>query len=226
MDEINRKLGGLECNEKKIKGQSLHNMSGILVVLDVDMKVKMGDMKIQALRSASQWSLGKQSKEDSIYQCYLETIKRAERFIFIENQFIISSTSESGVSNTIIQEIVNRISIAHENSENFRVIIFLPLLPAFEANLEEEDGAIMQAQIGLQTRTIGKGPNSLIEQVKSIIENTHPKRYRHGHEVCPEDYVLFFSLRNWGKKQGKVSTEIVYIHSKVYRYKLDYDSRR
>ena len=50
------------------------------------------------LRSASDWSVGYQSVEsdwveNSVPQAYLHEIMSAERFIYIENQFFISSTA-------------------------------------------------------------------------------------------------------------------------------------
>ena len=58
-----------------------------------------GTLRMQALRSASNWSLGRLNTESSIYSCYCELIKNAQNFIYIENQFFISSTSKTGVEN-------------------------------------------------------------------------------------------------------------------------------
>ena len=40
---------------------------------------------MQALRSASNWSLGRINTESSIYACYCELIKNAQNYIYIEN---------------------------------------------------------------------------------------------------------------------------------------------
>ena len=58
-----------------------------------------GSLRMQALRSASNWSLGRLNTESSIYSCYCELIKNAQNFIYIENPFFISSTSKTGVEN-------------------------------------------------------------------------------------------------------------------------------
>ena len=60
-----------------------------------------GTIKMQALRSSAKWSLGKQDTEHSIYNAYRELIASSKQFIYIENQFFISSTSDQGVKNEI-----------------------------------------------------------------------------------------------------------------------------
>ena len=41
--------------------------------------------QVQGLRSGGEWSLGR-IKETSIMNCWCETIAKAERFVYIENQ--------------------------------------------------------------------------------------------------------------------------------------------
>ena len=62
-----------------------------LIQMSPDYTSRAGTMDMQALRSAGKWSLGKRRTEASIYQAYLGLIENAERFIYIENQFFISS---------------------------------------------------------------------------------------------------------------------------------------
>ncbi|KAF4665558.1 Phospholipase D, partial [Perkinsus chesapeaki] len=47
--------------------------------------------RIQFLRSCSWWSMGLPS-ENSIYQAYMNTIAEANRYIYIENQFFVTTT--------------------------------------------------------------------------------------------------------------------------------------
>ena len=84
----------------------------------------------------------------------------------------------------------------------------MPLMPAFEANLEDHQGKVMQIQIALQNTTIGKGSNSLIERLTKLLGNSG---------IAPENYVMFCSLRKFEKRpsDGTPITELIYIHSKV-----------
>lgn len=163
---------------------------------------------MQALRSANEWSLGRKNTENSIYNCYLELIYEAEQFIYIENQFFISSTSATGVENRVVMALYGRIAKAFKEKKPFKVVVFMPLMPAFEANLEDQQGKVMQIQIGLQNHTIGKGGSSLMGLLERLLN---------GSGICPDDYIMICSLRKFERRpsDGKPITELIYIHSKV-----------
>ena len=186
-------------------------------------KVDSFNITMQALRSASPWSIGLKSKEISIQNCYIETIMNAKHFIYIENQFFISSTTPKADGDTVIRNriakaIYNRIKLAIDLKEEFKVIVFMPLMPAFEADLRKKQGEIMQITIGLENATIGKGKNSLYGKLKELTD-------------CPERYLMVCALRRWQYPPSKLTnnktkrfeedrtkvpaTEIIYIHSKV-----------
>lgn len=166
---------------------------------------------MQALRSASNWSLGRLEVENSIMQCYKEIISKSQKYIYIENQFFISSTSGVGVENDLVQCLFERIKVAVETRQKFKVIVFMPLMPAFEANLEDQQGKVMQIQIALQNLTIAKGEKSLISQLKKVLGQSG---------IMPEEYVQICGLRKWQPRptDGKPITELIYIHSKVGMY--------
>ena len=163
---------------------------------------------MQALRSASNWSLGRRSTESSIYNCYQELIDKSQKYIYIENQFFISSTSSTGVENRIALCLFERIKKAISQNQDFKLIIFMPLMPAFEANLEDHQGKVMQIQIALQNLTIGKGETSLLVKIAGLLGNAG---------ISTEKYVQVCSLRKWEPRPSdkKPITELVYIHSKV-----------
>lgn len=171
----------------------------------------VGDLKMQALRSASNWSLGRRNTECSIYNSYLELIEQSEQFIFIENQFFISSTANCGVQNRIVKALFNRISKAIEQNKPFKLVVFMPLMPSFEANLEDQQGKVMQIQIGLQNHTIGKGATSLVEMLTAKLQ---------GSGINHEEYLMICALRKFQRRptDGKPITELIYIHSKVEFY--------
>ena len=122
--------------------------------------------EMQLLRSAGPWSLGLkgQHKERSIYHAYIELIEHSKKFIYIENQFFISAsrnTKECVVKNRIGEAIANRIRKAIINKEQFFVCVILPLLPGFEARLEEEAGSFAKVQLGFEYDTICRSKFSI-----------------------------------------------------------------
>ena len=105
-----------------------------------------GKAKCQMLRSASFWSLGlkRENYENSIYIAYLALITNAESFIYIENQFFISSIGgfPAPVKNRIAEALLDRIKKAAAEKQRFKVIIFMPLLPVLSLfdNFNEKGG--------------------------------------------------------------------------------------
>eukprot|EP00158_Paraphelidium_tribonemae_P007939 Partr_v1_DN28401_c3_g1_i1_m42306 putative Phospholipase len=171
-----------------------------------------GTCDIQVLRSASQWSSGVET-ETSIYDAYIELIRTAEHFIYIENQFFISSAGHEDdtgpVLNRIAQAITDRIIRANTEGKKFRVFIITPLLPAFQNDLSELNAATVRLIVHWHQRTIAKGDFSMFAILKA-----------HGIEN-PFDYISICSLRAHGAlprtREGidPIVTEQVYIHSKI-----------
>jgi hypothetical protein len=190
-----------------------------------------GKMTMQVLRSSCKWSLGKEETESSIMNAYLDLIKNSRQFIYIENQFFISSTSDQGVKNEIVQCLVDRILKAHKHNEQFKVVIFMPAMPSFEEHLDQEKGMVMQFQIGLQNETISKAKRSLLNQLREGLQ---------GSKASPDDYIMICSLRKWQMSpvpmidtqkpdepaKPRPITEIIYIHSKVLLPHPAHDCRR
>lgn len=87
-----------------------------------------GTCQVQVLRSAGPWSLGIPT-ENSIQQCWRDTILSAKHLIYIENQFFISSLGGPDIQNTVAEAILERIVRAFHNREQLRVIILIPQHP-------------------------------------------------------------------------------------------------
>ena len=102
--------------------------------------------------------------ETSILNAYIDLITNSKHFIYIENQFFISSLGGSPVRNNIGEAIVSRIKRAITNDENFKVVVFLPLLPGFEGGIDEKRGNVMRIQLGWEYHTINRGPKSIYRQ--------------------------------------------------------------
>ena len=83
------------------------------------------------LRSSTNWSAGLEDTEDSIYQAYLCLIQNSEKFIFIENQFFVTSSNERNgrVKNQIGRYLAARIVQAYENNEEFKIYVIIPSVP-------------------------------------------------------------------------------------------------
>lgn len=162
-----------------------------------------GTCRCQILRSSDNWSTGVKESESSILNAYLDLIKNAKKFIYIENQFFISNPGKGGiVRNSIAKALKNRIIDAHHNKEKFQIIVFIPLMPGFEGDVLKGDSAVLKTQIKYQQETISKGKNSLF----TLLENE---------DIKPSDYIKFYGLRQHDLFNNVPKTEIIYIHSKL-----------
>lgn len=96
------------------------------------------------VRSASLWSVGINEPENSIHLAYISLIAQAQHFIYIENQFFMSSNAGYPIDNKIAISIIRRIKDAYDRQENFKVIVVMPLLPAFSGEVETDAASIMK----------------------------------------------------------------------------------
>ena len=80
-------------------------------------KVRLDRVTCQVLRSAANWSTGfieSDTYEQSIHEAYVETITKAQHYIYIENQFFISlGFPDTIVKNQIAESLYKRITRAH-----------------------------------------------------------------------------------------------------------------
>eukprot|EP00117_Sycon_ciliatum_P006363 scpid29660/ scgid4340/ Phospholipase D1; Choline phosphatase 1; Phosphatidylcholine-hydrolyzing phospholipase D1 len=166
-------------------------------------EVQLQDCEVQIVRSASDWSCGV-PQESSILRAYCASIQNAEQFIYIENQFFISSQLDSSpqIFNPIVETLAERIARAHESHSMFHCYVILPLLPGFPGELDA-GGVAKKAILHYIQSSIYRGPSSLFGRLRAlgIME--------------PLRYVSFCGLRAHGKIQQKLVTEMIYIHSKL-----------
>ncbi len=165
-----------------------------------------GTCEVQILRSAGPWSLGTPDKtEHSIMNAYAKLIESSEHFVYIENQFFISSceTEATIIHNLIGDALVERISRAAKNDEAWRACIVIPLIPGFQNTVEQEGGTSVRLIMQYQYRSICRGESSIFGRLRA-------------QGIEPEDYIQFYSLRQWGKIGPKkmLVTEQLYIHAK------------
>ncbi|KAI1820421.1 phospholipase D [Xylaria intraflava] len=166
-----------------------------------------GTCEVQMLRSAGDWSLGfKDHREYSIQTAYVKLIEESEHFVYMENQFFVTSTEtlNTKVVNRIGDALVERILRAHRNDEDWRCCILIPLMPGFQNTVDQAEGSSVRLIMQFQYRSICRGPHSIFGRLESA-------------GINPEDYISFFSLRAWGRmgKKNALVTEQLYIHAKT-----------
>ena len=161
------------------------------------------NLTIQVLRSVGKWSAD-QPKETSIYNAYLHAIQNAEHFIYIENQFFISS-QDGVVHNEIMSKLADRISRAYHHREDFRAMVTIPLKPEFREEWETAAGRDLRFVSYWTYATIYRGKHCLMNRLKS-------KGMPSG--AIP-DYFSVHGLRTHGSLNGNFVTEVVYVHSKL-----------
>ncbi|KAL0074116.1 hypothetical protein J3Q64DRAFT_1735116 [Phycomyces blakesleeanus] len=145
-----------------------------------------GTCRVQLLRSSAEWSSGIE-REHSIYNAYMECISKAKHFVYIENQFFISATTQEGIlRNKIAQAMVERIKLAHKKKEKFKIFIMIPLIPAFEGDLASKEASAARNVMHFQYISISRGGNSIMEKLREV-------------GINPDDYIGWYCLRNWDK---------------------------
>lgn len=173
---------------------------------DLDSLGLSGTCEVQILRSASTWSLGITDVECSIQTAYISMIEESEHFVYIENQFFITSTETLNVKivNRIGDALVDRIIRAHQDEEDWKCVIIIPLMPGFQNSVADQEGTSVRLILQCQYRSICRGENSIFGRLRAA-------------GIEPEEYIQFFSLRQWGKINNKtvLTTEQLYIHAKT-----------
>ncbi|KKA31135.1 hypothetical protein TD95_000597 [Thielaviopsis punctulata] len=144
--------------------------------------------RIQLLRSASKWSHNC-FLEHSIANAYIDTIHKSKHFIYIENQFFITATSDEQhpVSNKVGAALADRIVRAHQAGERFLIIVVMPAVPAFAGDLKSDGALGTRAIMEFQYNSICRGGYSIMEMAK---KRGVPD---------PSHYIQFYNLRNFDR---------------------------
>uniref|UniRef100_A0A672KXJ8 Phospholipase n=1 Tax=Sinocyclocheilus grahami TaxID=75366 RepID=A0A672KXJ8_SINGR len=145
---------------------------------------------VQVLRSASDWSAGIKYHEESIHTAYVNAIENSEHYIYIENQFFISCAENKVVQNKIGDAIAKRIIKAYRDGKKYRVYVVTPLLPGFEGNINTGGGSAIQA----------------------VMHFNYRKKFPYDQWM---NYISFGGLRTHAELEGKLVTELIYVHSKM-----------
>uniref|UniRef100_A0A672GKT4 Phospholipase n=1 Tax=Salarias fasciatus TaxID=181472 RepID=A0A672GKT4_SALFA len=158
---------------------------------------------LKVLRSAADWSAGIKYHEESIHNAYIQVIAKSKHYIYIENQFFISCADNRTVYNKIGDAIIERIIRAHKEGKKYRVYVVTPLLPGFEGDITTGGGNAIQAVMHFNYRTMIRGEYSIISQLKKEMDDQWM------------NYISFAGLRTHAELEGRLVTELIYVHSKM-----------
>jgi len=144
--------------------------------------------------------------DDSIQQAYIHHIRRAQKFIYIENQYFMGSSSGwkhriTKCTNLIPAELTARIILAIKNHQDFRVYINIPLHPEGVPT----SGAV-QELLRWQFRTI----EMMYKKIGKVIRET-------GIHAHPTDYLSFFCLT---KRESEAPTNLPLPPENTIAYKV------
>ncbi|KAK4692964.1 phospholipase D1/2, partial [Lecanoromycetidae sp. Uapishka_2] len=141
----------------------------------------------QIARSCTKWSHGVPT-EHSIANAYIGVIQAAEHFVYIENQFFITATSDEQkpVKNKIGAAIVERIVRAAKAGQKFKVIVCIPAIPGFAGDLKDDASLGTRAIMEFQYNSINRGGHSIMEMIA-----------KEGYD--PTEYIRFYNLRNYDR---------------------------
>ncbi|OAX84109.1 hypothetical protein ACJ72_01521 [Emergomyces africanus] len=145
------------------------------------------NMSCQIVRSSAKWSHGI-PVEHSIANAYAAIIRDSEHFIYIENQFFITSTgnSQKPIENKIGAAIVERILRAARAGEKYKMIVVIPSVPCFAGELHDDVALGIRAIMEFQYTSINRGGHSIMEMIAKEGYN-------------PMDYIRFYNLRNYDR---------------------------
>ncbi|CAF4949483.1 unnamed protein product [Pieris macdunnoughi] len=171
------------------------------------LSINVNNVSCQVLRSVSSWSCGfldPDTVEQSIHEAYVDTITRAQHYIYIENQFFITlSRTNPTVRNQIGEALYNRIMRAFRSKEIFRVYVVMPLLPGFEGEVGGATGTSLHAVTHWNYQSICRSREAIITR---LYEAGLPD---------PSEYITFHGLRTHSLLDEEPVTELVYVHSKL-----------
>ncbi|KAI4355524.1 hypothetical protein L6164_004287 [Bauhinia variegata] len=186
------------------------------------------DWKVQVYRSIDHVSASQLSRkltvERSIHDAYVEAIRRAERFIYIENQYFIGGChlwekdTHCGCGNLIPIEIALKVVSKIKAKERFAVYIVIPMWPEGLPESEPVQDILhwTRETMGMMYRFIG-------EAIKESGEPGHPRDYLNffclanrehmgKHEYLPP-HSLHPQTHYWNAQKNR--RFMVYVHSKI-----------
>ncbi|KAF5739316.1 Phospholipase D isoform 1 [Tripterygium wilfordii] len=135
--------------------------------------------------------------DKSIQTAYIQAIRSAQHFIYIENQYFLGSSyawpayKEAGADNLIPMELALKISSKIREKERFTVYVVIPMWPEGVPS-----SASVQEILFWQGQTMQMMYHKVAEELKSMqLENSHP-----------QDYLNFYCLGNREELRKELSS--------------------
>ena len=172
-------------------------------------KSNSSSCNVQVLRSVGPWSIGWKgtTKETSIYNCYLEEIKNAEHFIYIENQFFVSNLADDTAQNFIADALVKKIVERAMQNKKFHVTIILPQFPTGDYITKVSTQSIMHYQYATIRNTL--------KFLQMYYDDEFQKIGGEKRKENIMDYIDFFCLRRGGIIDEYFTSSQIYVHDKL-----------
>ena len=98
-------------------------------------------------------------------------IESSKNFIYIENQYFVSSVEGLSPKNQIMDALFRRIQRAINGKEKFKVYVVIPLIPGYAGELDEDEGEGPRIIMHWQYQTMCRHPNSLLKMLLKIHKN-------------------------------------------------------
>jgi len=172
------------------------------------------------VRSLGEWSGGLTFSESSYYEAWIEVINSAQNFIFMEQQYFISSTGESSARNKIAEAILKRVEVAIQEDRSFRIYIVVPIevgAPATNYYTRKtliQDAYTADADASFSDDTHDDTNLCLMSRIAGLLRRVDPRSRWHG--VSPESVLSVCTLTSIGKSaSGRWDVGHVFVHSKV-----------
>lgn len=163
----------------------------------------------QIVRSSAKWSHGIPT-EHSVANAYISVIQNSQHFVYIENQFFITATSDAQrpIKNKLGAAIVDRILRAARAGKKYKVIVVMPAIPAFAGHLKDDVSLGTRAIMEFQYNSINRGGHSIMEVIADA-------------GFDPTEYIRFYNLRNYDRINASAS-----LRDAEKRSGVDYEEAR
>ncbi|KAI7731070.1 hypothetical protein M8C21_027056, partial [Ambrosia artemisiifolia] len=171
--------------------------------------------------------------EKSIQAAYIQAIRSAQHFIYIENQFFIGSSyawsyKNAGANNLIPMELAQKIASKIRNNERFAVYIVKPMWPeGVPSSIITQEmlywqiikvNYVVYNIVNLQSQTMEMMYGVVAKAIKSMGLNSHPQDYLNFYCLGKREDVPFTRNQSFANKKVSDSQKfkrfMIYVHAK------------
>ncbi|XP_076915381.1 phospholipase D delta-like [Bidens hawaiensis] len=156
--------------------------------------------------------------EKSIQTAYIQAIRSAQHFIYIENQYFIGSSyawsyKNAGADNLIPMELAQKIASKIRNNERFAVYVVIPMWPEGVPT-----SATVQEILYWQSQTMQMMYNVVAQAIQSMQLDAHPQDYLNFYCLGKREDVPFKSNQLFADEKisdsQKFKRFMIYVHAK------------